>query len=72
MHTKGHFLNIFRMHADLIVSTAKIDLGEESRHTKFIKQFMDNRYRKLVRDSLVVQGAVVNTKMPSAISLLNE
>jgi hypothetical protein len=72
MGTKGCFLNIFWMHANFMVATSKINLGEEPCSTQFIKQFINNGDRKFVLDSLVIQSAVVNIKSSRAVQFLDE
>ena len=50
---KGCLVDIFRLHSDLVIAIAQINLAEYFRSLKLVKEIMDPRERVLVLDGVL-------------------
>jgi len=64
--------DVIRMHTNLVIPAAQVELGEEDCTLELVQQFFDNGYGELVAHRLVVQGAVVHTESPGAIAFAHQ
>ena len=64
MRLEGGLVDIIRLHADLVISRAQIELGEEASALEFIHKFLHHQDGKLILYRLFVEGTVVHTKLP--------
>ncbi|TKW32902.1 hypothetical protein SEVIR_2G197401v4 [Setaria viridis] len=71
MSLKGCFMFITFFHLHLMVASSHIQLSEIFSTSKFIQYFINDRHRKSVLNSDVIEFPIINTKTPSAIFLLN-
>jgi hypothetical protein len=69
---KCHFGNVLRVHLHLVVTTAKVELGEVLRPLELIQELVDDQDWKLVLHGLGVEGAIVNAKSPCMIFLADK
>lgn len=70
MSLKCSLVNILRVHANLVVPTVEIELGEEVGTTQFIEMFIHHGYGELVFDGLRIQVTVIDAEMPCLVGLL--
>lgn len=60
------------MHADLVESTAEVELGEESSADQFVKELVNHRHWKFVLDGVVVELPIVDAESPGAVGFLDK
>ena len=64
--------NIIGVHPDLVIAAAQVQLSKKHRALEFIQQFLDDGDGKHLPHCFAVEGAIVYTKPPGAVTLANE
>ena len=64
--------DVVGVHADLMIPTAQVQLGEKYCTLELVKQFFNNGNGKLVTHCLAVQSTIVHTEPPRAISFAHQ
>ena len=72
MHAERRFVHVVRVNTHLMISGAKIQLGEVTRSVEFVEQLLDNGYRELVLDGDCVERPIVDAKPPGGVLLLDQ
>jgi hypothetical protein len=65
--TESHFGDVIRVHADLMIPRAEVQLGEEFCAVQFVQQLVDHRDREGILDRDGVQRPVVDAEAPRVI-----
>jgi hypothetical protein len=66
------FRNVSRSNFDLMVTTTKVDLGENSGSSQLITKNIDSGKRIFVLDGYCIERSVIHTQPQATIFLLNE
>jgi hypothetical protein len=70
--TKRRLRDVDVMHADLVVATAQVQLGEEARTVKLVEEFIHDQNLKHIVHRSRVQWVIVNTEALGAIMFLHQ
>jgi hypothetical protein len=72
VRSERRFGDVLRVHQHVVVTVAKVELGEVACPLELIQELVDDRDRKLVLHGLGVEGTVVDAKSPCMIFLADE
>jgi len=70
MSSERRLRDIIRMHPDLVVAAAEIDLGEVAGALELVEELVNDRNWKFILHGLVIEGPIVDAESPRPITLL--